>query len=110
MWLGCVFGAPKNGSNGDFLAWLFRCSCWVPARRGSGKGKNMQWLNRLAVFALVLFGSMPAWAQVEASNYVGLVEDNITNARTIIVPLGIGASLLFLALGAVKMFWRRTKG
>jgi len=47
------------------------------------------------------------WAQTTATNAVALIEDNVTNARDTLVPLAIGAAVLFVAVAAGMKFWKR---
>jgi len=46
-------------------------------------------------------------AQTTATNAVALIEDNVTNARDTMVPIGIGAAVLFLGVGAAVVFWKK---
>jgi len=50
---------------------------------------------------------MNACAQLTATNAVGLIEDNVINARDTMVPLAIGGLVLFLGIAAGVKFWRR---
>lgn len=48
-----------------------------------------------------------AAAQLTSTNAVTLVADNVTNARDTIVPIAIGAMVLFIGIAAVAKFWKR---
>jgi len=65
---------------------------------------------RLRMFlAAILAMLLPvlAQAQTTATNAVALIEDNVTNARDTLVPLAIGAAVLFVAVAAGMKFWKR---
>jgi len=66
--------------------------------------KLNQWL--LALLALIAV-TVPASAQLTATNAVDLISDNVTNARDTMVPLAIGGLVLFLGIAAGVKFWRR---
>jgi len=62
----------------------------------------------LLAFIVSLLSPVVLQAQLTATNAVGLIEDNVVNARDTLVPLGIGAAVLFVALAAGMKFWKRT--
>jgi len=62
-----------------------------------------------AIVALLLC-AMSTFAQTTGTNAVALIEDNVTNARDTLVPLAIGAAVLFIAIAAGKKFWKRIFG
>jgi len=62
------------------------------------------WL--LALLALIAV-TLPASAQMTATNAVDLISDNVTNARDTMVPLAIGGLVLFLGIAAGVKFWKR---
>jgi len=66
--------------------------------------KLSMWL--LALLALIAV-TVPASAQLTATNAVELISDNVTNARDTMVPLAIGGLVLFLGIAAGVKFWRR---
>lgn len=51
-----------------------------------------------------------AVAQTTGTNAVSLIQDNVTNARDTLVPLAIGAAVLFVSIAAGKKFWKRIFG
>jgi len=63
----------------------------------------------LAVAALVL-GVLPVSAQLTATNAVSLIESNVVNARDTMVPIAIGALVLFIGIAAGVKFWKRIFG
>jgi len=86
---------------------------WGPAvvKKGQCMYRTMhsaisRWLFVLLALALPTM----VWAQTTATNAVALIEDNVTNARDTLVPLAIGAAVLFIAIAAGKRFWTRIFG
>jgi len=67
--------------------------------------------NRMAVL-LALVGLMVSqvgvFAQTTGTNMVQLIEDNVTNARDSLVPLGIGLTVLFIAIGIGVRIYSKT--
>jgi len=58
----------------------------------------------------VLASGYVASAQLTSSNAVDLISDNVTNARDTMVPIAIGALVLFIGIGAGVKFWKRIFG
>jgi len=56
---------------------------------------------------VLLFVAFGASAQTTGTNAVSLIVDNVTNARDLLVPIAIGAVVLFIAIGAGAKFWKR---
>jgi len=61
----------------------------------------------LAVIAMLL-GSGVASAQSTGTNMVNLISDNVTFAQNELVPLGIGLTVLFIAIAIGVKIYRKT--
>jgi len=65
--------------------------------------------KRLLAFltlALAMVGSLSA--QTPGTNMVNLITDNVTYAQTEIVPIGIGLTVLFIAIAIGVKIYRKT--
>jgi len=78
------------------------------AKKGQCMYRTMHSAISRWLFVLLAI-SLPTmvWAQTTATNAVALIEDNVTNARDTLVPLAIGAAVLFVAVAAGMKFWKR---
>jgi len=66
-------------------------------------------MSLLAVFGLV-FGTPDACAQLTSTNAIELIESNVVTARETLVPIAIGALVLFVGIAAGMKFWKRIFG
>jgi len=82
------------------------------ARSLGGMRGNMTGIRKVmaALVALMFAAVMTGAAQTTATNAVTLISDNVTNARDTMVPIAIGALVLFIGIGAGVKFWRRIFG
>jgi len=72
------------------------------------KSKVSKWFASLFILAMLAFCyPQVAAAQLTSTNAVTLITDNVTNARDTIVPIAIGALVLFIGIAAATKFWRR---
>jgi len=63
--------------------------------------------SSLAVVALLL-GLLPsAFAQTTGTNTVALVADNVSNANTVLTPIVIGISIIWIVWGLIKKVGKR---
>jgi len=61
-------------------------------------------MGLLALLTMTLVAS----AQTTATNMVSLVSDNVENARDVMVPLGIGLTVLFVGIAVILKIYRKT--
>jgi len=69
------------------------------------KGLKILWAWLLLVCTMGV-----AQAQTSASNLVALIDDNVSNATAVVVPLALGLLLLSIGIGAAMYVWRLKRG
>jgi len=62
----------------------------------------------LAFLTLALLMVASLSAQTTGTNMVNLITDNVTYAQTEIVPIGIGLTVLFIAIAIGVKIYRKT--
>lgn len=72
-------------------------------------GKSVGWLfNAIMLGMVALFVTVPGLiAQTTSTNAVDLISDNVEYARDTLVPIAIGALVLFIGIAAGVKFWKR---
>lgn len=68
--------------------------------------KMVNWVVALALLVV----ATGVQAQTTATNAITLIDDNIVNARDTMVPLAIGAAVLFIGISAGVKFWKKIFG
>lgn len=74
----------------------------------AGERKPVRKVKLMLLAWVAMLMAVGAQAQTTGTNMVNLISDNVTNARDELVPLGIGLTVLFIAIAIGVKIYRKT--